>query len=62
MRTAFALAPVALLATACGSKAGDPYARSLAMGSEHVEFTADTTNGKYGEPVSITVPPVKGSK
>ena len=46
MRAAFALAPVALLATACGSKAEDPYAKSLAMGSEHVEFTADATNGR----------------
>jgi hypothetical protein len=36
MRVAFALAPVALLATSCGGKS-DPYAASLAKGSEHVE-------------------------
>jgi hypothetical protein len=37
MRAAIAIAPVALLATSCGGKAADPYAKSLAMGSEHVE-------------------------
>jgi hypothetical protein len=36
MRTAFALAPVALLATSCGGKS-DPYEVSIAKGSEHVE-------------------------
>jgi hypothetical protein len=36
VRFAFALAPVALLATSCGGKA-DPYEASLAKGSEHVE-------------------------
>jgi hypothetical protein len=37
MRCVFALAPLAVVASACGSKA-DPYARSLARGSEHVEL------------------------
>ena len=37
MRCALALAPLAVVATACGSKA-DPYAKSLAQGSEHVEL------------------------
>jgi hypothetical protein len=45
VRVALTLAPVALLATSCGSHS-DPYAKSLALGSEHVEFTADATNGK----------------
>ena len=36
-------------ATACGGKSADPYAKSLALGSEHVEFTADATNGKAHE-------------
>jgi len=36
-------------ATACGGKGADPYAKSLAMGSEHVEFRADATNGKVHE-------------
>ncbi len=49
MRAAIAIAPVALLATSCGGKAADPYARSLAMGSEHVEFTADVSRGKAHE-------------
>ena len=39
MRAAIAIAPFALLATSCGGKA-DPYAKSLAMGSEHVELRA----------------------
>ncbi len=37
MRLAIALAPVALLATSCGGGKSDPYAASLAKGSEHVE-------------------------
>ncbi len=36
-------------ATACGGKAADPYAKSLAMGSEHVEIKADATIGKAHE-------------
>ncbi len=36
-------------ATACGGKSEDPYAKSLSMGSEHIEFTADATNGKAHE-------------
>ena len=36
-------------ATACGGKGADPYAKSLALGSEHVKFTADATNGKAHE-------------
>jgi hypothetical protein len=36
VRAAVAIAPVALLATSCGGK-DDPYAKSLAMGSEHFE-------------------------
>jgi hypothetical protein len=38
MRAAIALAPVALLATSCGGKS-DPYAASIAKGSEHVKAT-----------------------
>ena len=45
MRVAATIAPLALLATSCGGKA-DPYAKSLAMGSEHVEITADVSLGK----------------
>jgi hypothetical protein len=37
MRVAFALAPVALLATSCGGGKSDPYTASIAKGSEHVE-------------------------
>jgi hypothetical protein len=37
VRAAFALAPVALLATSCGAHS-DPYEHSLAQGSEHVDF------------------------
>jgi len=36
VRAAIAIAPIALLATSCGGKS-DPYAKSLGMGSEHVE-------------------------
>ena len=36
-------------ATACGGKSADPYAKSLSMGSEHVEFTADVSMGKRHE-------------
>jgi hypothetical protein len=36
-------------ASACGGKIADPYAKSLTMGSEHVEFAADATNGKVHE-------------
>lgn len=36
-------------ATACGGKKADPYARSLALGSEHVEITADVSRGKVHE-------------
>jgi hypothetical protein len=36
VRAAIAIAPFALLATSCGGKS-DPYAKSLGMGSEHVE-------------------------
>jgi hypothetical protein len=46
VKLAASIAPLALLATSCGGKAADPYAKSLAMGSEHVTFTADATNGK----------------
>ena len=45
MRLALGVSVLAT-ATACGGKTVDPYAKSLAMGSEHVEFTADATNGK----------------
>ena len=38
MRCAIAVAPLALLATSCGGKA-DPWAKSLAQRSEHVELT-----------------------
>ena len=38
-------------ATACGGKTADPYAKSLAMGSEHVEFVAVTTLRKQHERV-----------
>jgi hypothetical protein len=43
VRAALTLAPVALLATSCGAHR-DPYANSLAQGSEHVEFRG-TVNG-----------------
>jgi hypothetical protein len=52
VRAAIAIAPVALLATSCGGKAADPYAKSLAMGSEHVQFTADVANGKAHERIT----------
>ena len=35
MRVAATIAPLALLATSCGGK-DDPYAKSLAMGSERI--------------------------
>ncbi|MCW2964183.1 MAG: hypothetical protein JWO17_1435 [Actinomycetia bacterium] len=55
MRAAIAIAPFALLATSCGGKAGDPYAKSLAMGSEHVEMRGwVTANGKTRIPISAS--------
>jgi hypothetical protein len=49
VRAAFALAPVALLATSCGGKS-DPYAASLAKGSEHIEARgAVNPNGVWVE-------------
>jgi hypothetical protein len=45
VRVAATIAPLALLATSCGGKS-DPYAKSLALGSEHVEITADVSLGK----------------
>jgi hypothetical protein len=51
VRCALAVAPLAVLATACGSKA-DPYAKSLARGSEHVELTG--TALAAGERVPFT--------
>ena len=52
MRAVLALAPVALLATSCGGTKNDPYAKSIAMGSEHVEFTADVSRGKARERIT----------
>jgi hypothetical protein len=47
VRAAATVVPLAILATSCGGKsAKDPYAASLATGSEHVVLTADATNGK----------------
>jgi hypothetical protein len=46
VRAAFTLAPVALLATSCGAH-GDPYARSLAQGSEHIEATGAVLAGTW---------------
>jgi hypothetical protein len=51
VRAAIAIAPFALLATSCGGKS-DPYAKSLAMGSEHVEVHATFT--RVGKRVHIT--------
>jgi hypothetical protein len=51
VRAALALAPVALLATSCGGKT-DPYAKSLAMGSEHVELHASF--GRAGRQAHVT--------
>ena len=51
MRVAATVAPLALLATACGAKS-DPYAASLAQPSEHVEFTADITGPKGRERIT----------
>jgi hypothetical protein len=49
VRAAIAIAPVALLATSCGGKS-DPYAASLAKGSEHVEASgAVNPNGTWVE-------------
>ena len=47
MRVAATIAPLALLATSCGGSKQDPYAKSLAMGSEHVEITADLSAGRH---------------
>jgi hypothetical protein len=41
-----------LLATACGGAKQDPYAASLAKGSEHVEITANARVGKQHERVT----------
>ena len=46
MRLALGVSVLAT-ATACGGKAADPYAKSLALGSEHVEITADLASGKH---------------
>jgi hypothetical protein len=46
------LVGTALLATACGGAKRDPYAASLAKGSEHVEITADARVGKQHERVT----------
>jgi hypothetical protein len=51
MRAALALAPVALLATSCGGKS-DPYAKSLAMGSEHVEIKGWIDDGEKRVPIT----------
>ncbi len=53
MRVAATVAPLALLATACGGKS-DPYAASLAKASEHVEFTAHITGLKGRERITGT--------
>ena len=50
MRAAIAFAPFALLATSCGGKS-DPYAKSLGMGSEHVEYRGTVL--VEGEPVAL---------
>jgi hypothetical protein len=63
MRVAFALAPVALLATSCGGKS-DPYEASIAKGSEHVEATgsvlADGTWVPFTESGDFTNDPDRG--
>jgi hypothetical protein len=46
VRAALTLAPVALLATSCGTQ-GDPYARSLAQGSEHIEASGAVLAGTW---------------
>jgi hypothetical protein len=53
VRVAATIAPLALLATSCGGK-DDPYAKSLAQGSEHVEYRGTVL--VEGEPV-----PLRGS-
>jgi hypothetical protein len=45
VRVAATIAPLALLATSCGGSKVDPYAKSLAMGSEHVEFHSSFAQG-----------------
>ena len=52
MRVAATIAPLALLATSCGGSRADPYAKSLAKGSEHVELHA--TFAQAGRRVHIT--------
>ena len=54
MRAAIAFAPLALLATSCGGKAADPYAKSLALGSEHVEINGWVANGTKHVPISAS--------
>ena len=53
MRAAIAIAPVALLATSCGGKS-DPYAKSLAQGSEHVEYRGEVLVGSTRVPLRGT--------
>ena len=52
MRVAATIAPLALLATSCGGSKVDPYAKSLAMGSEHVELRASFA--RAGKQMHIT--------
>ena len=54
MRVAIAFAPLALLATSCGGKAADPYAKSLALGSERVEINGWVANGTKHVPISAS--------
>ena len=54
MRAAIAFAPLALLATSCGGKAADPYAKSLALGSEHIEINGWVADGTKHVPITAS--------